>query len=146
MAYKDMSGGKWHTLFGFKNDENKLRDAQDFRDAAVADGWEMRPTYIHESTDRAATLTRDSFKMMTITRTYEGEKISCDASVNIWGPDHLAITVPDKYDWAKISAAVTKCLECGADGETHRAGFAGRYCPSCLPAQKKEQEYPGWTA
>lgn len=137
---------KWESLFGNTNDPDLLRDAHAFRDAAVEDGWDIRPTYNSEPEVRAASLSREGFKMQVISRSLKDMKFAYSASVHIWGPDGLAVTVPDVYDWAAISGAVDKCLECGAEGEVHRAGFAGRYCAKCLPEQKKAQEFPGWTS
>jgi hypothetical protein len=114
--------------------------ACEFRDAAVKDGWLIEPTYEHESIDRAATLKKEGFFIQVITR------LGKEASINIWGPDGMAINPPDTYSWAAISSGLCICNLCGkTDVETHRFSFAGRACLECLPAAKKKHEYPGWT-
>lgn len=134
--------------FGFTNDSAKLKAAQDYRDAAAADGWAIRPTYGSESMDRASTLTRDRFVMQALTRdnSEKGGKWKHEAQISIWGPDGLAIRPPETYDFAEISARTRRCLYCKAeDVETERVGFAGRCCAKCLPAMRAKIETPGWT-
>lgn len=111
-----------------------------WRDAAIADGWIAEPTYGHEPVERAFTLTRDGFKIMGILRP------DTLASLNAWGPDGLAINLPEQYSWDAIAAAIQLCMACGnVSTVVHRVGFAGRVCPVCLPAQQKLHEFPGWT-
>jgi len=133
--------------FGFTNNEELYQQAGVFRDAAAADGWEIEPTYGTESVDRAASLTKDDFVMRVLSRTHEeGSKWKYQAEVYIWGPDGLAINPPNKYDFEAIKEKVESCGYCNAKGvPTQRVGFAGRSCETCLPEQKKIQEYPGWT-
>lgn len=118
-----------------------------FRDAAITDGWNARPTYKIEGQDRACTLERDGFTIMLISRadaTREG-KMLYFASISIWGPDGLAIEPPTEYSFDEIRARVRWCSECGEKNvDTMRVGFAGRVCSKCLPAAKKKHEYPGW--
>ena len=119
-----------------------------FRNAAVADGWEAKPTYENESIDRATSLTRDGFKMQIITRYDPKGKVGFKyvTSVNLWGPDRLAIKPTKEYSWKAIIAGLRTCNHCEAsDVETFRYSFAGRACEECLPALKAEHERPGWT-
>lgn len=121
-----------------------------FRDAAVADGWSIEPTYgEHESVDRASRLKKDGFLMMILTRTpVEGDffRHRYESEVSIWGPDGLCIAPPSKYDMEEIRRGLRICEECHAtDVETFRVSFAGRCCAKCLPAARKIHEYPGWT-
>ena len=135
---------RWDEDFGFSNDLARLDAAKRYRDAAVADGWQIKPTYGDQ--ERESTLDRDGFSMMILTRggTPNG-KWKCEASVNIWGPDRLSIMPPDKYDWGAIVGNQTKCNACGKSGvETTRYSFAGRCCEACLPRMQREHEYNGW--
>jgi hypothetical protein len=81
--------------FGFTNDEQWYNAAIAYRNAAVHDGWSIRPTYEgHESVERAATLEKDDFTIMILTRdptTSDIGKWKYEASIHIWGPDGLAI-------------------------------------------------------
>src|SRR6185437_538235 len=61
------SAGAGEMNFGFTNDDAKIAAARQFRDAAVADGWSIAPTYgDSESVERAAKLRRDDFTMMIL--------------------------------------------------------------------------------
>ena len=131
--------------FGFTNDRASFEAAAAWRDAAVADGWSVQPTYgAHEGVERAAKLTRDGFVAQVITRTKVGKWLY-EASVSVWGPDGLAVAPPNAYDWSAIVAATKRCSYCKApDVETERVGFAGRCCAACLPAVRQCVERPGW--
>ena len=113
-------------------DINKVKA---FRDAAVADGWSIRPTYEgNEPVEFAATLDRDGYTMQIITRPQYAK-----ASIYIWGPDGLAIKTPAEYSWSEIAHGVEKCNYCGAYSvKTERVGFAGRACAKCAPVEKKK--------
>jgi len=135
-----LPSGEW----GFTNDPLRLAGAQQFRDDAVADGWNIAPTYETEAVDRAAKLRRDGYVMMVLTRTKLG-KWAFEAQVNIWGPDGLAINPPEFYDFAEIESRTRICSYCKkTDVETQRVGFAGRCCADCLPDMRKRIETPGW--
>lgn len=125
-------------MSGLTNDKTRLDAVRAFRDAAVADGWEISPTYRSESQDRVAHLVRDGFVMMIVTRD------EYEASVSIWGPDGLHIKPPSVYDWQAIQDRVNTCNECGAKGPTVRFSFAGRCCNTCLPGMREKYEKPGW--
>jgi hypothetical protein len=134
--------------FGFTNDDARLRAAQAYRNAAAADGWLLRPTYGSESVERAASLDREGFKMMVLTRDNSEKKGKWkhEAQISIWGPDGLAITPPEIYDFSEILAGTRRCGYCKTqDVETERVGFAGRCCAKCLPAMRAKIEKPGWT-
>jgi hypothetical protein len=134
--------------FGFTNDKARLDAVHAYRNAAVLDGWTLEPTYPkHEAADRAATLKREGFVMMTLSRenTDKREKFHYEAKVHIWGPDGLAISPPDTYNFAEIQARIRQCHYCNAKGvDTRRVGFAGRCCTNCLPEVRKKVECPGW--
>lgn len=136
------SAGEW----GFTNDVAVLKGAQTFRDDAVADGWDIEPTYpSHEPVDSACRLRRSGYVMLILTREKVG-KFGYEAKVNIWGPDGLAIKTPEYYDFAAIEQRTRSCSYCRADDvETVRVGFAGRCCNACLPEMRKRIETPGWT-
>jgi hypothetical protein len=132
---------------GFTNSAEDLERVRQFRDAAVADGWAIAPTYgEHESVDRAAKLHKDGFTMMILTRSpASGPKWKYEAQVSLWGPDGMGILVPEQYDWSAIQDAIHLCGNCKKRVEkTHRYSFAGRCCEECLPEMRKKHEYPGW--
>ncbi len=103
--------------FGNTRKEAEFAAVAAWRDAAVADGWDRRPTYI----------------------------MPFVASISLWGPDGLAITPPATYDWPAIQAGATTCRACKKVGvKTVRYSFAGRCCEACLPAMRAAHEKPGW--
>lgn len=132
-----------------KFDMASVERARAWRDAAVADGWSIEPTYQTEPVERAARLSRDGFSAQIITRTpEEGHRwrTTYEGSVHIWGPDSLAVKAPHPYSWERLTAGLRTCHDCGAtDVETQRVGFAGRTCAACLPDARKRIETPGWT-
>jgi hypothetical protein len=132
--------------FGFTNDAARKAAADAYREAALADGWEGQPTYpTHEPIEAAATLRRDGFVMMILTRDHKpGETWRFCVKVSAWGPDGLSIKPPGTYDWAAIQAGAATCNECGARGATERYNFAGRCCAACLPKMRETHERPGW--
>ncbi len=131
-----------------------IADVHAFRDAAVADGWQIDATYgPHESIERAFRLTRncDGFWIVSgIARPkncYFTGNPGCDiAELCGWGPDGLSIDLPERYDFDAIKAAVTTCGNCGVTGiKPMRYGFAGRCCADCRPEMARRYEKPGWT-
>lgn len=133
------------------NNIEHLQRVQKFRDDAVKDGWSIKPTYFpHESVESASTLSKDGFVMSILTRTedlikYPNVKNLYEAEISIWGPDGLAIEVPDHYDMELIKKNMHKCSQCGKFvDETVRYSFAGRCCKDCLPVLREKYEKPGW--
>jgi hypothetical protein len=133
-------------MFGFTNDKTVYDRVVKFKQDAIADGWQARPTYEgHESIDRVCSLQKDDWKMMVLTRTDTGKWLF-EADITIWAPDGLVIVPPLEYDWQAIQQRVNHCNACGKGNiKTHRYSFAGRCCEDCLPAMRKEHEYSGWT-
>ena len=134
--------------FGFTNDPAFLAAVEAFRDAAVSDGWAIRPTYTSEPQQRASTLEREGFKMSILTRTRnkEWQKYAFETHACAWGPDGLALRLHAPYSWEQFKAAMTSCNYCGATGvQVERVGFAGRCCAACIPTVRPCIEYPGWT-
>ena len=128
-------------MSGATRDQLAACDA--WRDAAEADGWTIEPTYSSELLTRAATLKREGYVAMVLTRDYPNGHI--EAHVSVWGPDGLAIIAGFPYSWADVVAGASACSECGAAPvETVRVGFAGRVCKACRPAVAKVAEFPGW--
>jgi hypothetical protein len=137
----------------------KIEEARAWRDAAVADGWSIRPTYDgHEDVSRAATLEKDGWTALIVTRVYDEEYMKTaapwlksmagktDVSIAVWGPDTLAISVPMPYSFDSCIKMLRRCNDCKKeDVSTQRVSFAGRVCSTCLPAARKRDEYPGWT-
>lgn len=133
--------------FGFSNDQARFDAVVAWRDAAIADGWSVEPYFPnHEPVSSASKLRREGYIASILTREKVNSKWKFECQMSVWGPDGLAIKVPVVYDWQKISTSQRRCNYCKAeDVETHQVGFAGRACAACLPAQRKRQEYPGWT-
>lgn len=121
-----------------------------FKKAMLADGWISKPTYEHEPEERAASLDKDGFHAMVITRLNKNEKTGkefTEGCVSIWAKDGLAIDIPETYNWNFINNGVTRCGFCQKENvETERVGFAGRCCKSCLPTVRPKVEFPGWSS
>lgn len=120
-----------------------------WREAAIADGWQHKPTYTHEDEDRATSMSRDGFKVMLLVRDLDGRQAKWvtrpEYDICAWGPDGLTVEVPDTYDMEALRTGVRECANCGAkDVDTQRFSFAGRCCARCLPAMRAEHERPGW--
>jgi hypothetical protein len=130
----------------YTNDDAQYQAAIAFREAAIADGWDAKPTYgASEPMESACTLEREGFKCSVLARVKPPGRYKYEAGVSIWGPDRLCIRAPKVYDWAIISGSLRKCGYCHAtDVETERVGFAGRCCQACLPRVQKQVETPGW--
>lgn len=120
---------------------------QQWRDAAVADGWAIEPTYAHEPQEQAFRLRRDGYVIQGLARPAHPEWGMPAPSIYIWGPDGLAIEPPLVYDSAAILRGVETCSKCHAHPvETERVGFAGRYCAPCATIVRPQIERPGWNA
>jgi hypothetical protein len=133
--------------YGFTNNEDRLRGAQQFRDDAERDGWVKTPTYGTESVERASSLSKDGFKMLILTRdnSADGRGKKYEATVNIWAPDRLSVNTPQFYDFNELVRRTRVCSKCNAkDVDTERYSFAGRCCSACLPAMRTATEQPGW--
>jgi hypothetical protein len=114
--------------------------------AAIADGWNSRPTYSHEPEEQAFTLSREGFLVQGLARPCTSDTVG-SGQLTCWGPDGLSIPVGEIYDWPAIQAGLTTCENCGTTGvETFRAAFVNRGCADCLPAMKAALETPGWNA
>lgn len=143
ITYKDI---KMTNQWGFTNKQSDYDRICTFRDAAVNDGWSIKPTYGTESVDRASSLKKDGFVMMIITRETP-HKWKYEANISIWGPDGLGIPSPYSYDFDKISKSLTTCPVCKAENvETQRFSFAGRCCADCRPKMAAKHEQGNWTA
>ena len=131
--------------FGFTNEEQVLERVQAFRDAAVADGWTIEPTYPNESVDRACRLRREGYVIGILTRRSTGPRWRFEAKTSGWCPRGIAIDLPDEYDWHRIQANARQCPVCKArDVETVRVVFANRACLNCAPALREKLETPDW--
>ena len=137
------NGALWHAKTAEREAFVKL--ALEWRDAAVADGWDMEPTYgDHESVDTAWRLRRDGYSIQGISRPGSDKELPT-AGVSIWGPDGLAIHPPLEYDWEAIRRGAETCSECGKyPVQTVRVAFANRVCGECSPAARARLEVPGW--
>lgn len=123
-----------------------IEKALAWRDAAICDGWNSRPTYDHEPENKAFTLSRDGYKVLGLARP-ETKYTVGSGQITCWGPDNLQISVGETYDWGAIQAGMTICAYCHkTDVKTERVGFAGRCCAECLPAMRAAIERPGWTS
>jgi hypothetical protein len=135
----------------FTNDKNVFDKVVAFRDAAIADSWNIEQTYKDqkhckgEPVESASTLTRENFKMMILTRTENIGKWKYEVEITIWGDDELQIKRPEEYDWEKIKEGKKICDNCNVKNvKTFRYSFAGRCCEKCLPAMRAKYEHPGW--
>lgn len=109
---------------------------REWRDAAVADGWTVEPTYKHESVDRAFRLTRDGYVVQGIARDGDEQTLPT-AYLHIWCPRGIAIAPPATYDFAAIRQAEQTCEYCGAHPvPTQRVAFANRACEKCAPVEQ----------
>jgi hypothetical protein len=131
---------------GFTNDESILHGVRAFRDAAVADGWMIMPRYEYESVDSSSYLEREGFHVAMVTRTRSPlENYQYEASIHIWGPDGLAVEVPEYYAMEAIREGLRRCRWCRQLVEqTVRVSFATRVCEACRPAAQQQLEYRGW--
>lgn len=119
--------------------------AHAYRDAAVADGWSLRATYEHEAVERAASLERDGWVMLIISRAPRDDTEMPTSSVCIWAPDKAQIRPPLTYDFAAMTAATKVCTQCKAEGvETKRLAFASRVCAACEESYARTHMGPGW--
>jgi len=107
---------------------------------AVDDGWDLEATYQSESAYRHGKLRKaDWVVSLNMRSTQEG-------AITIWAPDGLQIVPPQRYNMQSLIDGLRTCLYCGlSDVDTERVGFAGRSCKECLPEQRRNQEYAGWT-
>ena len=108
-------------------------------ESCVADHWEKLVVYPNSSSE-SVRLTRDGYLICIYGPTSMG-----GGSISAWGPDQLALELPEEYDWNAIQAAVNHCSECDYIGHTVRLGFAKRVCPECRVRLIDKYEYPGWT-
>jgi len=159
----------WSTVSGLSIRNNEMWDriilarrpliaaALAWRDAAVADGWTMTPTYgEHESVDHAWSLEHtEGFKALGLSRPancapgapQQRDDTAGTGQVSVWGPDGLALPSGRTYSMAALRAGLTTCGYCNATGvHTQRVGFAGRCCDTCLVDVRKMVETPGWTS
>lgn len=134
-----------------KDNIDQLKSALAFKQAAVADGWSIKPTYSnHESTDTAATLNHpDGFTMQIYTRDHlplvPNAITRYEVDISIWGTDTLSIEVPPVYNMQAIRDGMKKCFNCHKIvDQTFRYSFAGRCCKDCLPRMREIHEKSGW--
>jgi hypothetical protein len=117
-----------------------------WREAAISDGWESRPTYQHEDEISAFRLTREGFIIQGLARPATKDTVG-SGELSGWGPDGLHIPVGEIYDWEALNRAVYTCGYCQKNTvKTSRIGFAGRCCEECLPTMRTRIETPGWTS
>ncbi len=132
-------------MFGLTNDENELIRVNKWRNDAIADGWEHRPTYPKEEEDRASSLQKEGWKALILARVNDNKKFRFEAEISVWAPDGLVISPPASYDFDLLKKGTRICSHCGKqDIDTFRFSFAGRCCKECLPEMRRKHEYPGW--
>ena len=116
-------------------------------EAAIEDGWTIKPTYKNESMDRAATLvSQEGFKAMALTREPQEETKDDfgnrypSASLNVWGPDEIGVKHTFPYDWEKLNDNLQLCQYCGEtfEGKAYRVAFADRACMTCGPKEQSK--------
>lgn len=129
----------------------------EFRRALLADGWTVEATYKSEPVESASTCKKDGFVISLLSRDWletkqhypwyknAQPKRRYECSINIWGPDSLAIEPPETYDFAFIRRGLRTCNNCKReDVDTYRYSFAGRCCVDCLAEMQRIHEFPGW--
>lgn len=116
-----------------------------WREAALADGWTIEPTYQqHEPMETAFKMHRDGFLVQGLARPPSATMLGT-GEIHCWGPDGLAIHAGEIYDFAALQADLRICHNCAkADVDTMRYSFAGRCCAECLPEMRRVHEQPGW--
>lgn len=140
--------------FGFTNYEAQYRRVKAWKEAAVADGWSIEPTYppqgqnAGESVERAARLHRDGWTVQILTRDNQddpGRKWKYEAQVSVWDADGRGVTPGDTYDPNHLKESSMRCDGCGKLVEkVHPVAFANKACSECLPNMRREMEKPGW--
>lgn len=125
-----------------------------WRDAAVADGWTITPTYENESVDTAFHLAHaNGFKISGCarpdTKSYPPRPVQPSGGYyTLAGWDDRGIgfdPFPAVYSLAALVALTRHCPICGADDvDTNRVGFADRACATCTPGLRAKIETPGW--
>ena len=142
---KQVRNEKLHIRLTFERVRNRVLCEQ-WRNAAVADGWSIEPTYEHEPQEHAFRLRRDGFVVQGLARPIPGPHGTTPApQISIWGPDGLAIDPPETYDIEKIRRGAETCGSCGAyPVKTERVAFVNRCCAACAPDQRARLETPGW--
>lgn len=133
--------------FGFTNDVRQMEAAENWRVAAIADGWAYEPMYPpQEAVEVSTKLRKEGWVAHVITRNNPGPLWQYQAEVSVWGPDGLWVNPGEIYNFENLQANLRYCMYCGShDVDTQRVSFAGRCCVPCLEAQRKISEFPGWT-
>src|SRR5690606_23601889 len=94
-----------HNMFGATNDRNYIDIVNKWKEDAIADGWSVKPTYGEsESVYRSATLEKEGFKALVLTRIKEQGHFKYEANIWVYGPDRLAIEIDlsKGYNWQHI--------------------------------------------
>lgn len=156
LVHKEITGAGASQFGYFGEDPRYNEHVAAYRDAMVADGWSIEPTYRHEPVESAARLVREGFVCQILTRDKGASETReprdrglkrYEASLSMWGPDRLALRPPYPYSFAACEARTRTCHDCGkSDVPTERVGFAGRVCADSLPAARKRVETPGWNS
>ncbi|EJL40764.1 hypothetical protein PMI08_04231 [Brevibacillus sp. CF112] len=118
-----------------------LAEVKAWRDAAVADGWDIEPIYETESVETAARLGKEGFTAVVYARNRANRY---DQSVCVWGPDRLSVKVPTVYDWDYIKSGLEHCEKCPTIGPTVGLAFANRVCPACRAKYEAQYAGSGW--
>ena len=107
-------------------------------EAAKEDGWERKPTYVDESVDSAATLTKYGWLVMVLLRDHQ-------AGISAWTPDKVWVKAPKVYSWDALWVNAQKCMYCGElIDELYVVAFANRACQKC--GQVEQAKLPrGWS-
>jgi hypothetical protein len=127
--------------------DGEVAAAQAWRDAAILDGWDARPTYKHEGMNRAFSLERDGWLTMGLARPGDDEAPPLpNGMITVYAPDKLQVLVPIVYPGMDVLASMARrCDKCERmDVDTRRVGFANRVCADCHPEMQAAIETPGW--
>ena len=122
--------------------------AESWRVALRADGWESSPIYnqyARDHGDRSFEYHRDGWTIHIYDQPAHF-KTERQISIAAWGPDRLAVELPEVYNFEQMERNLLLCCYCKKYvSETVSIGFAGRCCPECRKLHAHEVEYRGWT-
>ena len=112
----------------------------EWRDALIADGWDVEAIRGEYRPDVSLRFKRDVWQIELYRR--------CDSmaqDIMCWGPDRLALKLPESYNFAQMEDNLLLCGRCGEYvEEITRLGFSERVCRLCWGLYLAEVEYPGW--
>lgn len=115
----------------------------EWRDVLLADGWDVEAICRNKCLpDASLRFERDGWKI-------EIYRLTDSAAEDImaWGPDGMALELPESYNFEQMEANLLLCHRHGDYvEETVRLGFSERVCRPCRQEYRAGVEYPGWNS